>query len=74
MPFYERGAVRIHYEEAGSGFPLMVIPGGGLNSTIAGLAATHPFNPMEVFKNEYRGYFGGFAQRQWRRLLRPARN
>ena len=38
MPFYERGDVRIHYEEAGSGFPLLVIPGGGLNSTIAGLA------------------------------------
>ncbi len=53
MPFYERGNVRIHYEEAGSGFPLMVIPGGGLNSTVAGLA-THPFNPLEEFKNEYR--------------------
>jgi pimeloyl-ACP methyl ester carboxylesterase len=54
MPFYQRGDVRIHYEEAGSGFPLMVIPGGGLNSTIAGLASSHPFNPMEEFKNEYR--------------------
>jgi hypothetical protein len=30
MPFYEKGPVRIHYEEAGSGFPLLVIPGGGL--------------------------------------------
>jgi hypothetical protein len=38
MPFYERGNVRIHYEEVGSGFPLMIIPGGGLNSTVAGLA------------------------------------
>jgi pimeloyl-ACP methyl ester carboxylesterase len=53
MPFYERGDTRIHYEEAGSGFPLMVIPGGGLNSTIAGLA-THPFDPLEVLKDEYR--------------------
>ena len=53
MPFYEKGDVRIHYEEAGSGFPLMVIPGGGLNSTVAGLA-NHPFNPMEEFKGEYR--------------------
>ena len=53
MPFYERGDVRIHYEEVGSGFPLMVIPGGGLNSTVAGLK-THPFNPMEEFKYEYR--------------------
>ncbi len=53
MPFYEKGDVRIHYEEVGSGFPLMVIPGGGLNSTVAGLA-NHPFNPMDEFKNEYR--------------------
>ena len=35
MPFYERGDVRIHYEETGSGFPLLIIPGGGLNSTVA---------------------------------------
>src|SRR5213596_3675970 len=34
MPFYERGPVRIHYEEVGSGFPLLVIPGGGLNGNI----------------------------------------
>jgi len=53
MPFYERGDVRIHYQETGSGFPLLVIPGGGLNSTVAGLA-NHPFNPMEEFKDEYR--------------------
>src|SRR2546421_8574008 len=53
MPFYDKGEVRIHYEEVGSGFPLMVIPGGGLNSTVAGLA-NHPFNPLEEFKDEYR--------------------
>ena len=53
MPTYERGNVRIHYEEAGSGFPLLVIPGGGLNSTIEGLK-THPFNPLTEFANEYR--------------------
>jgi pimeloyl-ACP methyl ester carboxylesterase len=53
MPFYEKGDVRIHYEEAGSGFPLLVIPGGGLNSTVAGLA-THPFNPFDEFKDEFR--------------------
>ena len=29
MPFYERGPSRIYYEEAGSGFPLLIIPGGG---------------------------------------------
>ena len=53
MPFYEKGDVRIHYQEVGAGFPLLVIPGGGLNSTVAGLA-NHPFNPMEEFKGEYR--------------------
>src|SRR5437868_3970339 len=55
MSFYEKGPVRIRYEEAGSGFPLMVIAGGGLNSTIAGLSGpSSPFNPMEDFKDEYR--------------------
>jgi len=52
MSFYEKGPVRIHYEEAGSGFPLLVIPGGGLNATIAALA--NPFNPMDEFKGEFR--------------------
>src|SRR2546427_11097262 len=50
--FYEKGSVRIHYEEIGSGFPLLLIPGGGLNSTIAALA--NPFNPIDEFKSEYR--------------------
>jgi pimeloyl-ACP methyl ester carboxylesterase len=51
--FYERGPVRIHFEEAGSGFPLLLIAGGGLNSTISALARG-PFNPIEEFKAEYR--------------------
>lgn len=53
MPMIENGPVRIRYEEAGSGFPLLVLPGGGLNATIAGLA-THPFNPMEVLSDRFR--------------------
>jgi pimeloyl-ACP methyl ester carboxylesterase len=52
--FFEKGPVRIRYEEAGSGFPLMLIAGGGLNSTIAGLHRGDPFNPFEEFKGEYR--------------------
>src|SRR6202795_4898565 len=52
MSFYEKGPVRIHYEEAGSGFPLLLIAGGGLNSTIAGL--NNPFNVIEEFEGEYR--------------------
>ena len=46
MPIYKRGSVQIHYEEAGSGFPLLVIPGGGLNATISYLSERTPFNPM----------------------------
>src|ERR1700737_1156629 len=54
MSLYEKGPVRIHYEEAGSGFPLLLIAGGGLNSTISGLTRGDPFNPIEEFKREYR--------------------
>ncbi len=54
--FYERGSVRIRYAEAGSGFPLLLIAGGGLNSVMAGLQ-TSPFNPIEEFKGEYRCIF-----------------
>jgi pimeloyl-ACP methyl ester carboxylesterase len=54
MSVYEKGSVRIHYEEAGSGFPLLLIAGGGLNSTISGLNRGDPFNPIEEFKGEYR--------------------
>ena len=54
MPFYQKGDVRIAYEEAGKGFPLLIISGGGLNSTIAWGAKNAPFNAMEEFKNEYR--------------------
>jgi pimeloyl-ACP methyl ester carboxylesterase len=55
MGFFEKGAVRIHYLEAGSGFPLLLIAGGGLNSTIDGIIGAYPpFNAMEEFKAEHR--------------------
>jgi pimeloyl-ACP methyl ester carboxylesterase len=55
MSFYEKGPVRIHFQEAGSGMPLLIIAGGGLNSTIAGLSGpSSPFDPIAEFKNEYR--------------------
>ena len=56
MSFYERGPVRIHYEEAGSGFPLLLIAGGALNSTLARLPGS-PFDPIEEFRGEYRCIF-----------------
>ena len=53
MPFYTRGDVTIRYEEVGSGFPLLVTPGGGLNSK-ADNWPTQVFNAMEEFKNDFR--------------------
>ena len=53
MRFYEKGPVRIRFEEHGSGFPLLLIAGGGLNSTLAGLARG-PFDPIAEFKGEFR--------------------
>ena len=53
MPIYENGPVRLRYEELGSSIPLLIIPGGGLNATIAGLAS-HAFNPMEEFSDAFR--------------------
>jgi pimeloyl-ACP methyl ester carboxylesterase len=52
--FYEKGPVRIYYEEAGAGFPLMLLPGGGLNSTISFFTGNSPFNAIEEFKGQYR--------------------
>src|SRR2546421_11514729 len=54
MPFYERGSVRIHYQEVGSGFPLLLIPGGGLNSALSSWQTPSPFNPMERYKDDFR--------------------
>jgi pimeloyl-ACP methyl ester carboxylesterase len=54
MPFYEKGSVRIHYEESGSGFPLLIIPGGGLNSDISYVTGFPPFNCMAVLADRFR--------------------
>src|SRR6201997_1655102 len=53
MPFYERGNVRMRYEEAGSGFPLLVTPGGGLNSRVSN-CPTAGLSAMQVFKDDFR--------------------
>src|SRR5258706_12375737 len=50
--FYEKGNVRIRYQEAGSGFPLLCVPGGGLNSRFGGWP-TAGINAMGVFKNDF---------------------
>ena len=53
MPFYSKGDVRIHYEEVGSGFPLLATPGGGLSSTMGNWPG-QVVNVMEEFKNDFR--------------------
>ena len=53
MPHYTRGEVTIHYEEVGSGFPLLLTPGGGLNSKMDNWPG-QVFDAMEVFKGEFR--------------------
>ena len=53
MPFFERGDVRIRYEEVGSGVPLLATPGGGLNSKVENWPS-QVFDAMEVFKNDFR--------------------
>src|SRR6266576_1679519 len=50
--FFEKGPVRIHYQEAGRGFPLLIIPGGGLNSALSGLK--NPFDTFGEFQGDYR--------------------
>jgi hypothetical protein len=52
MPIYEKGDVRICYEETGFGFPLLVTLGGGLNSKVSNWP-TAVFNAMEAFKNDF---------------------
>jgi len=51
--FYQKGNVRIRYQEVGTGFPLFAVPGGGLNSRIGGWP-TAVINVMEHFKNDFR--------------------
>jgi len=53
MPFYKKGDVRIRYEEVGSGFPLLVTPGGGLNSRVSNWP-TAVFNAPEALKGDFR--------------------
>jgi pimeloyl-ACP methyl ester carboxylesterase len=51
--FYEKGNVRIRYQEVGTGFPLLAAPGGGLNSRISNWQNA-VINVMEHFKNDFR--------------------
>lgn len=52
MSTWERGELSIYYETYGSGFPLLLIAPGGMNSAI-GAWNRSAFNPMEIFSREY---------------------
>jgi pimeloyl-ACP methyl ester carboxylesterase len=53
--FYEKGNVRIRYlDTGGRGFPLLLIPGGGLNSNMSSLIEGNPFKAIDEFKGEFR--------------------
>ena len=52
--FYEKGNVRIRYQdEGGPGFPLLCTPGGGLNSRMGGWQNA-VINAPEAFKADFR--------------------
>src|SRR5262249_592608 len=51
--FFQKGPVKLHYvDTGGTGYPLLLISGGGLNSAITGLR--NPFDVIGEFKGEYR--------------------
>ena len=70
MPFYEKGDVRIRYEETGSGFPLLVTPGGGLNFAGQQLADRGVQRAGGLYER-LPLHHDRSAQRQWRRVHRP---
>jgi pimeloyl-ACP methyl ester carboxylesterase len=52
MSVWERGDLSIYYETHGSGFPLLLIAPGGMNSVIE-FWNRSAFNPIEIFSREY---------------------
>ena len=52
MSVWERGELSIYYETYGSGFPLLLIAPGGMNSVI-GFWNRAAFNPIEIFSRHY---------------------
>ena len=53
MPFLERDGASIYYEEHGSGFPLLLLAPGGLNSSVP-FWERMPLNPVQAFADEFR--------------------
>ncbi len=53
MPVFEGGEKSIYYEDTGSGFPVLLLPPGGMNATI-GAWSRSAFNPLDVFRSDFR--------------------
>ncbi len=53
MPFFERDDVRIHYEEYGEGFPVLLFAPGGMRSSIGAWRGS-PFDPIKVLSPHFR--------------------
>ncbi|HEY3115361.1 MAG TPA: alpha/beta fold hydrolase [Chloroflexota bacterium] len=56
MAFYERDGAQIHFEEHGSpsGYPLLLLAPGGLNSGLVNWSKLSVFNPIELFNDDFR--------------------
>jgi pimeloyl-ACP methyl ester carboxylesterase len=53
MPTFERAGVHIHYEEAGAGFPVLLLAPGGMRSSIP-FWDKAPFHPVRELSDEFR--------------------
>ena len=53
MPYFTRGDIDIHYEERGTGFPLLTIAPGGMNSTID-YWKNAAVNPLDSYDTDFR--------------------
>jgi len=53
MPIFEQNDVRIHYQETGSGFPVLLFAPGGMKSAIS-VWERMPWNPIEILSPHFR--------------------
>jgi len=53
MPYFVQDETRIYFEEAGAGYPVLLIAPGGMKSAISFWQAT-PWNPIEELAERYR--------------------
>jgi pimeloyl-ACP methyl ester carboxylesterase len=53
MPTFDRNGIRIHYEEHGEGFPLLLFAPGGMRSRID-FWQRAPFDPIAEFAQQFR--------------------